>query len=605
MAGSPLEARFLEILNGYLAACHKTSASFAVCNFPDGTMLKGSLAASGKTYDSVSRMMPAISAWQVGGQRTGAIHRRTEPDLTEVLVSTFRNAFNPAHPDYWMPSPPQHQNQRQVESSLVAWSIYLLGDEFLAKLQSEDRANIQAWLASGTQVPVRRNNWAWFTAVNQAARLVLSARWKEFKGDERWMLDDVSFLDTLAAPADGWYSDSPADPIYDYYNFWVFASHFLYWNKMVGSRYLQWSERFRSRLQQFLLSTPYFFGSNGSHVLFGRSLIYRWAVVTPLVLAYLQNLWPYSPGLLRSIVERNIDFAWNIGAFDAKLGKLLETYTPEGSRLLRESYVDNGHPYWGMQAFALFLIPKGDPFWSAKAEPLPVEKGDFIRRLDALGMLLAGTKSSGQVRWAQSRVNRVDIHYRDKYSKFSYLSHFPFNLSQSTRDLVADNAIVFRNRVTGECAYRKHVVRGSIAGNATHTLWNATLGGTTFEIDSRIEFIGDFERRTHRVSANGDVKDVDVIEGSAALGGELEGAPPLLRSTEGSAIAAWTGSKQDRIDVLRTEGQNVIHRRAAVLTYTTPVRVKPFTLTHVFYASPVPLEHQALDSRARELLQSS
>ena len=375
---------------------------------------------------------------------------------------------------------------------------------------------------------------------------------------------------------------------------------------MVGSRYRQWSERFRSRLHQFLLSTPYFFGSNGSHVLFGRSLIYRWGVVTPLVLAYLQNLWPYSPGLLRSIVERNIDFAWNVGAFDAKLGKLLETYTPEGSRLLRESYVDNGHPYWGMQAFALFLIPKGDPFWTAKAEPLPVEKGDFIRRFDALGMLLAGRNHPARCDGRSRGLTVSTFTIATKYLEpCSYLSHFPFNLSQSTRDLVPDNAIVFRNRVTGECAYRKHVVRGSIAGNATHTLWNATLGGTTFEIDSRIEFIGDFERRTHRVSANGDVKDLDVIEGSAALGGELVGAPPLLRSTEGSAIAAWTGSKQDRIDVLWTEGQNVIHRRAAVLTYATPMRVKPFTLTHVFYASPVPLEHRLLDSRARELLQSS
>ena len=30
-----------------------------------------------------------------------------------------------------------------------------------------------------------------------------------------------------------------------------------------------------------------------------------------------------------------------------------------------------------MLGFAFFGIPKDDPFWTAKEEPLPVEKADF------------------------------------------------------------------------------------------------------------------------------------------------------------------------------------------------------------------------------------
>jgi hypothetical protein len=77
----PFDSHFLEILNGYLAACRNTSSSYAVCNFPNGTILPGSVAVSGKTYDSVSRMMPALSAWWAGGRR--------RPDLIHVLVETF------------------------------------------------------------------------------------------------------------------------------------------------------------------------------------------------------------------------------------------------------------------------------------------------------------------------------------------------------------------------------------------------------------------------------------------------------------------------------------------------------------------------------------
>ena len=56
-------------------------------------------------------------------------------------------------------------------------------------------------------------------------------------------------------------------------------------------------------------------------MLFGRSLIYRWAVVLPYVLAYQQKAWPYSPGLLRRIVRRNLEFHWELGAFDARGGQ--------------------------------------------------------------------------------------------------------------------------------------------------------------------------------------------------------------------------------------------------------------------------------------------
>ena len=51
------------------------------------------------------------------------------------------------------------------------------------------------------------------------------------------MLADVTAMEGLAKSAeDGWYSDSPTLSVYDYYNFWTFASHFLYWNRMIGKR---------------------------------------------------------------------------------------------------------------------------------------------------------------------------------------------------------------------------------------------------------------------------------------------------------------------------------------------------------------------------------
>ena len=280
------------------------------------------------------RTCSALAAWAV---KTG--------EGVDILVATFSHAFDPAHPDYWGAAP-NKQNQRQVESSVVAWALWLARDLVCDKLSAAARRNVNAWLASCTQYPVRTSNWAWFTAVNQAVRMDLAHRWPEFSGDEKWMLEDLAFVFTGGSGADGWYSDSLNSLMLDdYKNSWVFASHFLYWNKIAGGKYPVWSAKFTLRLKQFLEPTPYFFCANGSHVLYGRSLIYRWAAVTPLVLAYDQGLWPHSAGLLKRIVRGNFEVL-KLGAFDEAHGKLRRCCTLEGSRAICESYVDNGHPYW-------------------------------------------------------------------------------------------------------------------------------------------------------------------------------------------------------------------------------------------------------------------
>jgi hypothetical protein len=115
-SGTEFDRYFLPIAEGYLRNCRRTSPSWAVCDLEDGLILKNSVGRSGKTYDSVTRMLPALAAWVAGGRdpKVAGI------DLVDVLAQTFRNATNPDNPDYWLPSPADRQNQRQVESSIVA-----------------------------------------------------------------------------------------------------------------------------------------------------------------------------------------------------------------------------------------------------------------------------------------------------------------------------------------------------------------------------------------------------------------------------------------------------------------------------------------------------
>jgi len=605
--GTPFDHFFLTILQGFLNNAARTSDSWAVCDFSGGTKLPGALANSGKTYDSVSRMLPAIAAWIVSGrepQRFNVNGRSVE--LIDVVVAAFRNGFDPGHPDYWNAFP-DRQNQRQVESSIVAWSLWLLADRVLPKLDSRERKNVQNWLSACGRQPVRNNNWAWFTAVNHAARIALSKRWKVFEGDTAFMVDDLKALDSMAAPGeDGWYSDSFKEPAYDYYNFWVFASHFLYWNKILGARYPEWRARFERRLRAFLSKTPYFFGANGSHVLFGRSLIYRWGELTPLLLAYGQGLWPHSPGLLRTIARRNFQYLWDLGGYDHRHGALRERLTPFGTREICESYIDNGHPYWGMQAFALYLIPAGDPFWTAPEEPLPVERKSFAVRFDGTKMHLRGDSNTGEVRWALAFAGHGGPTYRDKYSKFSYSTHFPWCIVPPGKGCALDALLVFRDPKTGAAVGPAGFVSGKLNANGYEREWWSMLNGSRIQVRSVVELRDEFEIHRHEVQAP---EGVEILEGSYALGlpdGKTFDSTQFpqglyARVRDGAAVASigtkgWTAAA-----VHTEEGTNIVFPRSVAAVLTAIAGQGVTTLEAFFYASTKPLPPEDLRRRVERL----
>jgi hypothetical protein len=505
--GERVRQAFFEIVRGYLDAARRTSPTMAVVEYPDATVTKNFLARSGLSATGVTRMLPALAAWAASG-------RQPELGVRQALVAAFRHGTDPDSPDYWLPSPQDRQNQRQVEASIVAWSLWTARGTVLAELDARERKNVAAWLASCCRVPVRNNNWAWFTAVVQAACRRLQEQHQEFEFDEKWMLEDLKALDAMAAGDSGWYNDGLKGAAFDYYNSWVFASHFLYWNELVGSYYPEYRSRFSERLKNYLETAPYFFANHGGHVLYGRSLIYRWAAVTPLVLAWRQGLWPHSPGLLRRLVERNILWQWDLGALDPAAGKLRETYTRAGAPGIRESYIDGGHPYWGMQAFAFWLIPDGDPYWTAPEEPLPVEKSDYAIAVPEAGLLVRGARASGQVTIYNARSTKTEPHYRDKYNKLAYNSHFPFAVHQDPARPTADNIVLLIDPATGERACRGPVEEFTVEAERVELVYEIRLKGVTARVRTSIGWRGDFELRSHLVTASGEgLEKLEIVEG--------------------------------------------------------------------------------------------
>lgn len=589
---------FAAIVRGYLTAARNTSPSLAVVEYPGATVTRNFLAQSGRSVTGVTRMLPALAAWALSGREPGM-------EVRDALILAFRNGADPGCPDYWLPSPAGRQNQRQVEASIAAWSLWLARDIVLPALDGRQRRNLAAWLRSCTRVPVRNNNWAWFTAVTLAACMRLQEKWPEFETDEAFMLDDLRALDAMAAGQSGWYNDGLRGSSFDYYNSWVFASHFLYWNALVGDKYPEWRRKFGGRLKLYLETAPFFFAAHGGHVLYGRSLIYRWGVLTPLVLAYQQGLWPHGPGLLRRLVERNILWQAALGAFDAAAGKLRESYTPAGSPGIRETYIDGGHPYWGMQAFAFWTVPDGDPFWTAPDELLPVEKADYAIAVPEAGLLVRGVRASGQVFIYNAKSTKSEQYYRDKYNKFVYSSHFPFAVNHLEHNVPPDNILLLRDPATGHTACRGEVEEAVLEAGRIEMNYQIRLQGVTAKVHSEIRWRGDFELRQHLVEASGEgLGRLEIVEGGPAYSRQPVSINPVAMQPHFPDVhlkvwnlRGWAGSRTEQ-----GEG-SVWYGRHEVQTLQAPLAEK-MNLAAMRYVSPKALPKERVDEEARRFAAS-
>jgi hypothetical protein len=605
------DAYALRMLEGFVRNARRTAPGYAVCDFAGGTLVASCVTPSGKTYVSVARILPLLSEWLAAGKPRVIKVDGEAVDLGEVAVSIFRNAFDPEFPHFWGKPPADKKTQRSVEAALVADALWRMRTLVLERLTTGERANVQAWLASCTSVPERDNNHAWFHCINQSARLRLAEQWPEFSGDEAWMLADLQALDALFVTGqDGWYSDSPQIPIYDLYNFWTFGNFPLIWSGIIGERYPEWAAKFKERARLFLEKAPYFFAPDGSQPWFGRSLLYRWAALSPLLLGYRQGVWPHSPGLLRRIVRTNLEYHWRLGAFDPATAKLRETFSAEGTPAVRDFYIDNGSPYWVTLGMLMYSIPASDPFWTAPEEPLPVERGDFAVRFEGPQMMVVGTQASGQVRWMQARNAPKSWRYRDHYTKFVASSHFPLNIVQDEKRAPWDGALVFRNRATGNMAGRVGVIDGELLKDGVRTHWFTELDGHRIEVESRVRLDGEFEGRSHKLLNPEALRglDLEILEGSHALGlreGDAaqvetgEGWRSLRSPSTGYRVVSWQLGGYTALAGGESR-ENLVYPRAAVNTLS--VRLPgPTTFASLHYASPKPLELRDVLRRGRAL----
>ena len=315
-------------------------------------------------FEGFSRSAPLWGAWVSSG-RPASVRLSDGADVD--LIDTFRQGLlagtDPAGDEYW--GDVADLDQRIVEASDVALSVWLFRDSVWGGLSATEKAQVVQWLRQSENRRVPDSNWHLFPVfINavlrslhvEAATVASRAHYARFKTFYR---------------GDGWFSDGPADA-FDYYNAW--GIHYqLYWLDLVDPA---WDHAFIAKTRTAFLATyPYLMGPSGFPIL-GRSVCYRMAAAAPLVFGQATNPDEISPVDARRAIDSVWRFFIRQGALED--GNVSQGYCGPDPRIL-DNYSGPASCLWALRSLIVaFALPSDAPLWRSPAGSLPVERHDVF-----------------------------------------------------------------------------------------------------------------------------------------------------------------------------------------------------------------------------------
>jgi hypothetical protein len=311
-------------------------------------------------------------------------------ELLERYATGIATGTDPSSPERWVRL--DEHPQAKVEAASIALILDLTRPWIWDRLAPAVRQRTLDYLAPAVGDPTYpRINWVWFRLVVQTFLRSAGGPWSAGE-----MAEDLATHDGFER-ADGWMSDGP-ERAYDHYCGWALHLYPVLWSRMAGAAELAGPrrERDRARLDRFLLDAIALIGADGSPLLQGRSLIYRFAAAAPFWAGALAGVPSLSPGRLRHAAATVVRHFAGHEVPDAD-GLLTLGWHGAWPRLA-QSYSGPGSPYWASKGFLGIALPADHPVWTAPAEPLPVESDDVLRAVRAPGWLVSGTRADGIVR---------------------------------------------------------------------------------------------------------------------------------------------------------------------------------------------------------------
>ncbi|MFC6081948.1 DUF2264 domain-containing protein [Sphaerisporangium aureirubrum] len=308
--------------------------------------------------------------------------------LMEWYAEGIAAGTDPRSPERWVRL--EEHGQAKVEAASIALVLHLTRPWLWDRLDAPVRERVVDYLAGAIGAEYPPINWLWFQIVVEQ---FLASVGGPFSPED---IDSALEVTDGFARRDGWYRDG-AERSYDHYAGWALHFYPLLWAEMAAGDPRAESRRpaYLLRLERYLDDALHLVGGDGSPLMQGRSLTYRFAAAAQFW-AGARHLPGLSPGLLRRAASGIARHFTDRGSPDGD-GVLTLGWHHEW-RPIAQSYSGPGSPYWASKGLYGLALPADHPVWTAVEEPLPVERGDFHRVVSAPGWLVAGTRADGVVR---------------------------------------------------------------------------------------------------------------------------------------------------------------------------------------------------------------
>lgn len=406
------------------------------------------------------------------------------PEL-ERHLEVFRRGVDPHDPAYW--GEPKDSDQRLVEMAAMGLALILAPDRFWTPLGERDKANVYAWLSTIEKRRMPPNNWHFFRVLVCLAFRALGLPVDEAAERESLELIDSQYRD------DGWYQDG-TDGNFDYYNPFGFHFYGLVYARLAGDRDPVRSARFRERARLFAAQFLPWLREDGSVVPYGRSLAYRFAIISFFSACAFAGEevvpWP----VLKGIVLRNLRWWISKPIFDAEGSLTIGHAYP--NLIMAEQYNSPGSPYWCCKTFLVLALGEEHPFWRAEEDPLPelppatslaVPKYLLSRSKEDVFLLCPGRYPGFEMVQAAA-----------KFCKFAYSARFGFCVSQGSYSLekTGCDSMLVLSEGDGYWRERRHTEAQECGPNWTFGRWKPWPDVT---IETTLVALGAWHVRVHRI----------------------------------------------------------------------------------------------------------
>jgi len=315
-------------------------------------------------------------------------------------------------PQYWGPDASYHQHH--VEMGLMAIALQIAQRQLWDPLSPDEKKQVLSWFATCRGSGIVNNNHL-FMSVHILEFLARMGH--AHRSDRAVIVAHLNQLETMHRGG-GWFEDG-INQAFDHYNAYAFHFYGLWWARLHGKSDPDRARRWRDWARLFVDDYQHFFAASGEHPAFGRSITYRFNAINVFGLAVAENATSLPPGLLRRLCTRNLDFFLS-RPITQDQGCLAFGFTDRFDAIV-EPYSCAASVYWCAKGLSPLLLPPAHPFWTADEQPLPAEKGDFVRPIPSAGLLVRGVSGEVEILNSGSMVSNTQTRYGPwKWSKLAY-----------------------------------------------------------------------------------------------------------------------------------------------------------------------------------------